>query len=519
MTLISRIFGFFRDVVIARAFGAGMTTDAFFVAFALPNMLRRLFAEGAFSHAFVPILSEYKNMQGEDKTKKLVDLVATLLFLAVFAVTLVGVIGAPIIVRIIAPGFYSHPDQFALTVELTRMTFPYILFISLTALAGGILNTFSRFTIPAFTPVLLNLSIIGMALYAAPHFSQPVIALGWAVFLGGMLQLLLQTPSLQRIGMLPRFALSLNDPGVNRILKLMAPAVLGVSATQISLLINIMHASRLESGSVSWIYYADRLMEFPTSLLGVALGTILLPSLSKCYASGDFDEYSRLLDWGLRLTLLLAVPAAVALAILSVPIISTLFFRGAFTAESVFNTSNALAAYSIGLTALILVKVLAPGFYARQNIRTPVKIAILSLVVTQSLNLVFIYVLHFKHVSLALSISLAACLNATLLYIGLLRQKIFSPQPGWLSFFAKLTIALVVMGVALIFSKGVSGNFLELTSIERLARLSLIIGFGSAAYFATLWCCGFRLHDFKRYVTAAALSSTSKCDNSKTTEE
>ena len=496
MTLLSRILGFVRDFVIARIFGAGILTDAFFVAFKLPNLLRRLFAEGAFAQAFVPILGEYKNKRGEAEAKRLVDHVASLLLLVLLAVTLIGMAAAPLLVYISAPGFAADTGKFALTVDLTRITFPYILFMSLVALSGGILNTWSRFAVPAFTPVLLNVAMIGMALFAAPCFERPILALGWAVFLGGALQLAFQIPHLRRINMLPCFALDWKDPGVRRILKLMAPALLGVSVAQVSLLINTVFASFLGTGSVSWLYYADRLMEFPSGILGAALGTILLPSLAKYHASDNRDEYSKLLDWGLRLTLLLAAPAALALAIIAVPLITTLFYHGAFSAVDVFRTRDALTAYSVGLLGLILVKVLAPGFYARQNVRTPVKIALASLLVTQLLNLALIGWL--KHAGLALSIGLAACLNAGLLYRGLRRHGIYSPQPGWPRFYAKLAIALLIMGVALWFAGGDAADWLRWNTTERLLRLLAIVMFGAAVYFVTLWLTGFRLGDFKR---------------------
>jgi len=496
MTFLSRVLGFVRDFVIARIFGAGMMTDAFFVAFKLPNLLRRLFAEGAFSQAFVPILGEYKNRSGEADAKRLVDHVASLLLLILIIVTLAGMVGAPLLVYISAPGFEKEPDKFALTVELTRITFPYILFMSLVALSGGVLNTWNRFAVPAFTPVLLNLTFIAMALCAAPWFERPILALGWSVFIGGALQLAFQLPSLKRIGMLPRFSLDWRDAGVRRILKLMAPAVLGVSVSQVSLLINTIFASFLDTGSVSWLYYADRLMEFPSGMLGAALGTILLPSLAKYHAGNKFDEYSRLLDWGLRLTLLLAAPAAVALAIIAVPLIATLFHHGAFSADDVFKTRDALVAYSIGLLGLILVKVLAPGFYARQNVRTPVKIGLLTLFVTQALNLALIGWL--KHAGLALSIGLAACLNAGLLYRGLRRHGIYTPQAGWMAFSLKLLLALVVMGATLWFASGSPEQWLQWNISARLIRLSLVVVFGASVYFATLWIAGFRLKDFRR---------------------
>lgn len=496
MTLLSRILGFVRDFVIARAFGAGIMTDAFFVAFRLPNLLRRMFAEGAFSQAFVPILAEYKNRQGEDAARTLVDRTATLLALVVAVVALLGVIAAPLIIYVSAPGFSADTEKFALTVGLTRITFPYILFMALVALAGGILNTWSRFAIPAFTPVLLNLSFIGMALFAAPWFDPPVLALAWAVFLGGVLQLTLQLRPLKKIGMLPRFDLNLQDPGVRRILKLMMPALLGVSVSQISLLINTIFASFLQSGSVSWLYYADRLMEFPAGLLGVALGTILLPGLARLHADERPEEFSSLLDWGLRLTLLLTLPAALALMLLAVPLIATLFNYGAFAAADVLATREALVAYSVGLAGLILVKVLAPAFYAQQDIKTPVKIALITLAATQAMNLAFI--VPFGHAGLALSIGLASCLNAALLYRGLRRRGVYRPQPGWSGFIIRLLVALAVMGTVLWFAVGADELWVAQDGFARILRLAAVVVAGAAAYFATLSALGFRLKDFRR---------------------
>ncbi len=496
MTLLSRVLGFVRDAVIARVFGAGLMTDAFFVAFKIPNLLRRLFAEGAFSQAFVPILAEYKNRRGEAETRALVDHVAGVLALALVAVTVAGVLAASWIVAISAPGFLPTPEKFALTVDLLRIVFPYILFIALTALAGGILNTWSRFAVPAFTPVLLNLSFIGFALFAAPFFDPPVKALAWAVFCGGLLQLAFQLPFLARIGMLPRLRPGFRDEGVRRVLKQMAPAVFGVSVGQVSLLINNIFASFLVTGSVTWLYFADRLMEFPAGLLGVALGTILLPSLAKCHAERSDGAYSELLDWGLRLTLLLAVPAAVALALLAVPLIATLFHYGAFTATDVVNTRNAVIAYSVGLVGLIAVKVLAPGFYAKQDIRTPVKFAVVTLVATQLMNLVFIW--ELRHAGLALAISLGACLNAGLLLRGLCRRAIYVPQPGWGLFAAKLLLAVCAMAAVLRFCAGSDAAWLAAGAVERVGRLALLVLAGAGSYFAALWLMGFRLRDFAR---------------------
>jgi putative peptidoglycan lipid II flippase len=496
LTLLSRILGFVRDFVIARTFGAGILTDAFFVAFRLPNLLRRLFAEGAFSQAFVPLLAEYRNQRTPDETRQLVDRVATALFLIVLLVALLGIIGAPLLIYLSAPGFTADADKFALTVSLTRITFPYILFMALVALAAGILNTWSRFALPAFTPVLLNLSFIGMALLAAPYFDPPILALAWAVFLGGILQLAIQLPALKQIGMLPRFDFAPDDPGVRRILKLMAPAVFGVSVAQISLLINTVFASFLTSGSVSWLYYADRLMEFPAGLLGAALGTILLPSLAKAHTSTRPEEFSALLDWGLRLTCLLTLPAAIGLALLGVPLLATLFQHGAFTSADVLQTRQALVAYSIGLIGLILVKVLAPGFYARQDIRTPVKFALITLAATQAMNLAFI--MPLKHAGLALSIGLASCLNAALLFHGLRRRGSYQPLAGWLVFSLKIALALIVLALTLWFGMGQESNWLSASSMTRIIHLTSLVSAGMFAYFATLWLLGFRLRDFRR---------------------
>lgn len=496
MTLLSRILGFARDVVIARAFGAGMMTDAFFVAFKIPNLLRRLFAEGAFSQAFVPVLAEYKNRQGVEATRLLVDQVASLLFLALLVVSAVGMLAAPVVIYVTAPGFANDPDKQRLTIDLLRIVFPYILFISLTSLAGGILNTFSRFTVPAFTPVLLNVSFIVFGLFLAPQFDPPVKAIAWAVFVGGVAQLAFQVPFLARLGLLPRFRLRFDDPGVWRILRLMGPAAFGVSIAQISLLINVAFASFLTTGSVSWLYYADRLMEFPSGMLGAALGTILLPSLAKHHANAAPEEYSRLLDWGLRLTFLLALPAAAALAVLSVPLVSTLFMHGQFNAHDVLMTRNAVMAYSVGLVGIILVKILAPGFYARQNVKTPVKIAVLTLGMTQVMNLVFVWPL--AHSGLALAIGLGGCINAALLYRGLRRDGIYRPEPGWGSFYLRLTGAVIVMCVVIGLAAGGTEWWLAARGTDRALRLTGVVFAGAVSYFIALGVLGFRVAHFRR---------------------
>lgn len=498
MTMFSRVLGFVRDAIVARVFGAGMATDAFFVAFKLPNLLRRIFAEGAFSQAFVPILAEYKSQQGEEATRIFVAYVSGLLTLVLAIVTVLGMLAAPWVIYITAPGFTDTPDKFALTSALLRITFPYILLISLASLVGAILNTWNRFSIPAFAPTLLNVSMIGFALFAAPYFHPPVLALAWAVVVGGVLQLGYQLPHLKKIGMLVLPRLKLRDAGVWRVMRQMGPAILGVSVSQISLIINTIFASFLVSGSVSWMYYADRLMEFPSGVLGVALGTILLPSLAKSFSSGNQEEYNRLMDWGLRLCFVLALPSAIALGILAEPLVVSLFQYGKFSAFDAAMTQRALVAYSVGLMGLIVVKVLAPGFYSRQDIKTPVKIAIITLIMTQVMNLVFIGPL--KHAGLSLSIGLAACLNASLLYWQLRKQKIFQPQPGWAIFLIKLVVAVVAMAAVLIGAMWLMPAWDQGNMLARLLRLAVVVVAGVVAYFAVLGILGFRPRDFARRV-------------------
>lgn len=494
ITFFSRILGFARDTIIARVFGAGMATDAFFVAFKLPNLLRRIFAEGAFSQAFVPILAEYKNQKGEEATRTFVAYISGLLSLVLIIITALGIFVAPWIIYVTAPGFTDTPDKFALTSYLLRITFPYIFLISLASLAGALLNTWSRFSIPAFAPTFLNVSMIVFAIFAAPCFDPPILALAWGVLLGGILQLFYQLPYLKKTGMLVLPRVSLKDSGSWRVIKQMCPAILGVSVSQVSLIINTVFASFLVSGSVSWMYYADRLMELPGGVLGVALGTILLPSLSKSVAKGQTLEYSRLLDTGLRLCFLFALPASVALGTMASPLIVSLFQYGQFTAFDAQMTQRALIAYSIGLPGLIVVKVLAPGFYSRQDIKTPVKIALLTLLMTQIMNLILIGPL--KHAGLSLSIGLAACLNAGLLYWQLRKKNIFQPQKGWSGFIAKLLVALAVMCLVLFGLLSIMPPWDLGGMFYRLLRLSGIVIAGGVSYFIVLFLLGLRPQHF-----------------------
>lgn len=498
LTMLSRILGFVRDAVIARMFGAGWMTDAFFVAFKLPNLLRRIFAEGAFTQAFVPILAEYKTTRDHAQTVDFVRYVAGMLSFVLFWVTLVGMIAAPAIIYISAPGFAADADKFALSVTLLRITFPYIFLISLSSFVGSLLNAYNRFSVPAFTPTLLNVSFIIGAVFFAPYFDPPVKVLAWSVFVGGLLQLAFQLPYLRRFGFLRLPKFQWRHDGVSRVMKQMLPAILGVSVAQISLVINTIFASFLPSGSVSWMYYADRLMELPTGVLGVALGTLLMPTLSK-HAGGRNDAaFCGLLGWGIRLCLLFALPAAVGLAVLAYPLIATLFMYREFGVHDAVMTRQALVAYAAGLVGLILIKVLAPGFYARQNIKTPVKIAIFTLCITQIFNLLLI--VPMRHAGLALAISLGACLNAALLYYLLRRNGIYTPPAGQKRFILRIFAALAVMAGVLwavqmqswwVFDWQGSGAL-------RVVQLGVLVILGAAAYFAALFAFGFRIRQIRR---------------------
>jgi putative peptidoglycan lipid II flippase len=508
LTLASRVTGLARDLLMASLFGANALTDAFNVAFRIPNLFRRLFAEGAFSQAFVPVLAASKAQHGEEVTRKLIDSVTTVLAWALVLVCLLGVAGAPLLVWLLASGLRQNPQSYEAAVLMTRWMFPYIGFMSLVALSAGVLNTWRRFAVPAATPVLLNVCMILAAWLGAPLFAarglEPIYAMAGGVMLGGVLQLAVQVPALKRAGLLPHIGLTWRkvreasqDAGVRRILSLMAPALLGVGVAQISLMINTQIASYLTPGSVTWLFYADRLMEFPTALLGVALGVVLTPQLSAAKAAGDGERYSAMLDWGLRIVVLLAVPCAVGLLAFAEPLVATLFHYGALRDSDVGQIASALAGYGAGLLGLVAIKVLAPGYYASQDIRTPVRIAMVVLVVTQLLNVVLVP--WMQHAGLALSIGLAALLNALWLLVGLLRRGSYRPMAGWWLFVAQVIAASTLMAVWLLWaSQYFDWVALRAHSGQRMALLAAMMAVAVALYFGVLWVAGLKLRQLLR---------------------
>ena len=504
LTLASRITGLVREQLIAAAFGASAATDAFNVAFRIPNLLRRLFAEGAFSQAFVPILAATRARDGDEATRRLIDAAASVLAWALLLTCVIGMVGAPVLVWMFGSGL----KEFDLAATMTRWMFPYIGFMSLVALSAGILNTWKRFAVPAATPVLLNLAVIAAAWWGAPLFKtwglDPVLALAAGVMLGGLLQAAIQVPALRAIGCMPHFALTpaalrraWTHPGVHRILGLMAPALLGVSVAQVSLLINTQIASHIGVGAVSWLTYADRLMEFPTALLGVALGIVLLPQLAAAQARQDMQAYSDMLDWGLRVLVLLALPCALALLVFPRPLVAVLFHYGQFQVQDVLQTTRALMGYGVGLMGLVGVKVLAPGYFARQDIRTPVRIAIVVLLATQVMNALLVPWLG--HAGLALSIGLAALLNAGWLLTGLRRGGFYRPLPGWSMFLVRVLAACAALGGLLFWAeRAIDWVGLQAHWAQRAGWMAAVLGGAALLYFAVLAACGMRLAHFRR---------------------
>jgi len=491
MTMLSRVLGLIRDVVVAGYFGASGASDAFFVAFKIPNFLRRLFAEGAFAQAFVPVLSEYRTQRDLSAVQALVNRTAGSLGSVLLLVTLIGSAGSPLLAMLFAPGFYlSGAESFDLAAQMLRITFPYLLLISLTAFAGSILNSYERFAVPAFTPVLLNLSLIGSAVYLSPLFDPPILAMAWGVFMAGAVQLAFQLPFLARIKLLPRPQSGWRDEGVQRILKLMLPALFGVSVAQINLLLDTVLASFLQQGSVSWLYYSDRLAELPLGVFGIAIATVILPSLSRKHAQASSEKFSQMLDWALRMVMLIGVPASVALIVLAKPLLTTLFHYGAMTERDVEMASFSLQAYGLGLLAFMLIKVLAPGYFSRQDTKTPVKIAVIAMVANMAFNLALIGPL--AHAGLALATALSAFLNAGLLLKGLLKQGVFHFAPGWGRWLVQLVLANVTLGLLLYWLAPPAAEWLTAGLWQRVQWMALLVVAGVAIYLLVLAVLGLR---------------------------
>jgi putative peptidoglycan lipid II flippase len=495
MTMVSRVMGLVRDVVVATLFGAGNGADAFFVAFKIPNFMRRLFAEGAFNQAFVPVLSEYATRGSKREVRELLDAVAGSLTAVLALITALAMLAAPWLVWVFAPGFGRDPAKLALTADMLRLTFPYLLLVSLTAFAGSVLNTWNRFAVPAFTPVLLNLSLIGAAVLLTPLMSEPAMALAWGVLIAGFAQLAFQVPFLARLGLMPRPWPNFAHSGVKRILILMAPALFGVSVSQINLLLDTVLASLLTPGSVSWLYYSDRLVELPLGVFGIAIGTVILPALSKRHAEQSGEHFAAMLDWAVRAVLLLGLPAALALAILAEPLLISLFHYGAMTEHDIVMAAMSLRAYAFGLVAFMLIKVLAPGFFARQNTKTPVKVGIIAMVANMVFNLILIWPL--AHAGLALATALSAFLNAGLLGWLLHKQGVLVFQSGWGRYAVQLVGGCVVMSVGLAWLAPEWQQWLEWGVGARVQWLALLVVVGAAIYFAWLAALGVRPRHFR----------------------
>ena len=489
LTLISRILGFVRDMLIARLLGVDIATDAFFVAFKIPNFFRRIFAEGAFAHAFMPIIEDYKARGGKAAMQLFIDRAAGTLALSLLALTVLGMVFTPAIIFVIAPGFALQGTQFELASALLQICLPYLLFIGLVAFSGGLLNAFGQFVVPAFTPALLNICMIMGAVWWAPLMAQPVTALAWSVFVAGVVQLLFQVPPLLRLGLLPRFKWGYRDPEVKKMLSLVVPAIFSVSVTQINLLLDTLIASFLTVGSVSWLYYSDRLVEFPVGMLGLALGTVILPRLAKSFAEKTSDAFANTLDWGLRLVFLLGLPATIGLVVLAEPMISTLFQYKEFSLQDVHNSALSLRAYAAGLLGYIAIRVLVSGFTSRHDLQTPVRYGLWSMGVSLLLNVVLVFPL--AHAGLALATSLGSIVNALLLLFKLHQEKIYRPMPGWGWFFARVILASSLMFAALFYWVD-ANDWQAWGASERVIQLVKWIVVGLLVYGGTLIVSGLR---------------------------
>jgi putative peptidoglycan lipid II flippase len=504
-TLLSRITGLARDISFSTWFGAGPVMDAFAVAFKIPNLLRRFFGEGAFSQAFVPVISEYRAKRSPAETRDLIDRTTGTLALVLFAITLVGVIAAPLVILVFAPGFlHDDAGRFPLTVQMLRLTFPYVFFVSLTALAGSVLNAHRRFAVPAFTPVLLNIVLIAFAGWVEPRLPWPGVGLASGVFAAGVVQLSFQLPFLKRLGLLPRPRWDLAHEGVRRIFRLMLPAMFGSSVAQVSILVDTLIASFLVAGSISWLYYSERLIEFPLGVFGVALGTVILPRLSEQHATSSPERFSATLDWALRLVVVIACPAAIGLAVLSAPLLATFFHAGAFGARDVSMAAASVRAYAPGLVGFILVKVLAPGYFARQDTRTPVRIGVQALSIGMALKVILVLTLLGTraapaHAGIAAATAGAGLFNGVFLLRGLLRSGVYRPRSGWRELALVAAGANTLMAVVLIFALHALGDWVALGKLAQIGRLVLLVAGGAAVYASVCWLLGLRPRDLRAH--------------------
>ncbi|MBI4357619.1 MAG: murein biosynthesis integral membrane protein MurJ [Gammaproteobacteria bacterium] len=494
MTLFSRIAGFIRDLVIARVFGAGPAADAFFVAFKIPNFFRRIFAEGAFSQAFVPVLNEYHTQQDLTEEQNFINRTAGNLGAVLLIITIIAIVCSPLLIRLFAPGFEASGEKYILAVEMLRITFPYLLLISLASLAAGILNSYGSFAVPAFAPVFLNLALVGSAIGLAPFLDHPITALAWGVLIGGLAQLVFQWPFLKRIQRLPKFKIDWQHPGVKRVFQLMGPSLLGASAVQINLLVDTLIASFLKDGSIAWLYYSDRLMEFPLGVFGIALATVILPHLSRQVAAHSPQAFTHTMNWSLHTSLLIGLPAAIGLIVLAQPTLATLFYYGAFAEKDVLMASKSLVAYATGLPAFILVKVLSAGCFAHQDTKTPVRITLIAILCNIVLNLILVFPL--AHAGLALATSLSAWIQVILLFLALRRKNRITANPFTQTISVKIMLASLSMAILLLAIVPAYSNWIEWTGVRRASYLGSIILLSLIGYGVTLWICGIRPSDF-----------------------
>ncbi len=495
MTLISRMVGFVRDMVIAQLFGAQAAMDAFYVAFRIPNFMRRLFAEGAFSQAFVPVLAEYQQTRSVTDVRVFIARIAGQLGAVLSLVTVIGVIAAPLIILLFAPGFGEGSERSVLATEMLRLTFPFLMLVSMTAMAGAVLNTYGYFGVPAFTPVILNICMIFAAVYLSPKLSQPVVGLAWGVLIAGIAQFLFQIPFLYRRRLLVKPKLGWSDPGVQRVLKLMIPALFGVSIAQLNLMVDSIFASSLKVGSVTWLYYTDRLTDFPLGVFGVAIATVILPHLSRRHAEQSKEKFSRALDWGMRSLLLIGVPSGLGLALFSMPLIASCFAYGKFSVNDVLQTQKSLIALASGVPAFMMVKVLASGFYARQDIKTPVKIGAWAMLFNSILCAIFIWPL--AHAGLALASALAGYLNCGLLLYILIRRDLYQPGKGWFKFITQLIVANLAIAIYLLIVLGDVPDWLAYSAFTRLGMLISHVLVAVAIYLLCLRLTGVSVAQFR----------------------